>query len=89
MVIIIQTEKSIVNDVITEKIHNVPSVDLVIKSEKNNLIDLCKNNFPPSPEISQLINNFSSQFTSLENKIEQYISKNEEKYQRMNEKYLL
>ena len=75
-------KKSIVNDIITEKIHNVPSVDLVIKSEKNNLIDLCKNNFPPSPEISQLINNFSSQFISLENKIEQQnlvISKNEEK----------
>lgn len=73
--------KNNVNDIVIEKTHNVPSVDLVIKGEKNNLIDLCKNIGPLSQETIQLINLFSSQFASLENKITQQnleISKNRE-----------
>ena len=74
--------KNLSNDIATENKLDAPSLDLAIKSEKNNLIDLCKNIATQNPEISQLINILSSQFTSLENKITQQnleILKNEEK----------
>ena len=74
--------KKLSNDIATENKLDAPSLDLAIKSEKNNLIDLCKNIATQNPEISQLINILSSQFTSLENKITQQnleILKNEEK----------
>ena len=63
--------KNLSNDIATENKLDAPSLDLAIKSEKNNLIDLCKNIATQNPEISQLINILSSQFTSLENKITQ------------------
>ena len=63
--------KKLSNDIATENKLDAPSLDLAIKSEKNNLIDLCKNIATQNPEISQLINILSSQFTSLENKITQ------------------
>ena len=81
--------KNNANVIITEKIFNAPSVDLVIKSEKNNLIDLCKNNFSLNPEISELMNIFSVKFNSLENKITQQnleILKNKEDISKHKEK---
>lgn len=63
--------KNLSNDIATENKLDAPSLDLAIKSEKNNLIDLCKNIASQNPEINQLINILSSKFTSLENKITQ------------------
>ena len=75
--------KNNANDIFTGKILEVSSINLDIKSEKNNLIDLCKNINPLSPEIRQLINIFSSQFTSLENKMTQEISALRERVQKL------
>ena len=57
-----------------QKISLVPSVELIIKNEKQNINDLYKNIGPQmSPEMSQLINFFSNQLkditTALEDKI--------------------
>ena len=66
--------KKLSNDIATENKLDAPSLDLAIKSEKNNLIDLCKNIASQNPEINQLMNVLSSKFTSLENKITQHES---------------
>ena len=63
--------KNTSNDIVNRNILDALSSDLAIKSDKKNLVDLCKNIAPQSEEITKLINIFSSQLTSLENKITQ------------------
>ena len=81
--------KSNANNIVIGKIIDVPPVDLAIKSEKDNLIDLCKKNVPEiTSEMSNFINIFASKFTSLQNQIIQQNLEYKEKNSKNEEKIL-